>query len=249
MALEIGTGITFGGGITIVDDAWVPGGIYTNSSLSVSLTTATESPYGGAYESYVSSSTTSVVLTSSQGDPSWDLGTDDWTIEFWLRWTSYAGQSFGIMGTPGGTGGWSFGFNPVSGSLGVSLNTGQPIMSFGNVYGFQNTWRHIAVVRDNLLFRCYLDGTRNFNQTFGSNTAINDAGTTDWRVFNTAGNPTGVIGNITDLRLVKGLAVYTGDFTVPSSPLALTQSANPYGGSNTQTIPAGYTKILLQPPV
>lgn len=249
MPLTLGPGISLGGGITIVNEVVVPGGTYTNSSLSVSLTTATESPYGGAYESYVSALDTSVVLTSSQGDPSWDLGTDDWTIEFWLRWTSYSGSSFGIMGTPGGTGGWSLSFNPVSASLGLSLNTGEPIMSFGSVRAGQNTWTHIAVVRDNQLFRCYLNGSRNFNQTYGSNTAINDAGNTDWRVFNTSGPPTGVIGNITDLRLVKGLAVYTGDFTVPSSPLALTQSANPYGGSNTQAIPATYTKILLQPPV
>ena len=51
------------------------------------------------------------------------------------------------------------------------------------------------------------------------------------------------------MRIVKGLAVYTGNFTVPTSSLTLTASANPYGGSNTVAIPGGYTKLLLVPSI
>jgi hypothetical protein len=54
-------------------------------------------------------------------------------------------------------------------------------------------------------------------------------------------------GYITNIRIVKGLAVYTGNFTVPTGNLSLTQSANPFGGSNTQAITPGYTKLLLIP--
>jgi hypothetical protein len=46
---------------------------------------------------------------------------------------------------------------------------------------------------------------------------------------------------------VKGLAVYTGNFNIPTSALTETASANPYGGSNTVAIPAGYTKLLFVP--
>jgi hypothetical protein len=46
---------------------------------------------------------------------------------------------------------------------------------------------------------------------------------------------------------VKGLAVYTGNFTTPTSVLTTTAVANPYGGSNTQAIAEGYTKLLLIP--
>jgi hypothetical protein len=55
------------------------------------------------------------------------------------------------------------------------------------------------------------------------------------------------LGNLTNIRIVKGLAVYTGNFTVPTSALTQTAAANPYGGSNTVAIPAGFTKLLLVP--
>jgi hypothetical protein len=54
-------------------------------------------------------------------------------------------------------------------------------------------------------------------------------------------------GYITNIRIVKDLAVYTGPFTPPTSALTLTATANPYGGSNTVAIPDGYTKLLLVP--
>lgn len=56
-----------------------------------------------------------------------------------------------------------------------------------------------------------------------------------------------VMQNLTNFRLVKGLAVCTGNFTVPISALTATAGANPYGGSNTQAIPSGVTKLLLVP--
>jgi hypothetical protein len=75
------------------------------------------------------------------------------------------------------------------------------------------------------------DNTRNFivgnTNTFASNAAL--------------------VGNLTNFRLVKGLAVYIGNFTVPTSALTATASANPYGGSNTQAIGEGFTKLLLVP--
>lgn len=54
-------------------------------------------------------------------------------------------------------------------------------------------------------------------------------------------------GYITNMRIVKDLAVYMGPFTVPTSALTLTATANPYGGSNTVAIPDGYTKLLFVP--
>ena len=54
-------------------------------------------------------------------------------------------------------------------------------------------------------------------------------------------------GYITNFRIVKGLGVYTGNFTVPTSALTAVSAANPYGGSNTLAIPAGFTTLLLVP--
>jgi hypothetical protein len=64
---------------------------------------------------------------------------------------------------------------------------------------------------------------------------------------NTATTLAAFVGYLTNFRWVKGLAVYTGNFTVPTSALTATASANPYGGSNTVAIGSGYTKLLLVP--
>jgi hypothetical protein len=56
-----------------------------------------------------------------------------------------------------------------------------------------------------------------------------------------------MVGYLTSFRFIKGLAVYTGDFTKPTSALTATAGANPYGGSNTSAIGEGFTKLLLAP--
>jgi hypothetical protein len=48
-------------------------------------------------------------------------------------------------------------------------------------------------------------------------------------------------GNLSNVRVVKDVAVYTGAFTPPTSPLTLTQSS----GTNISAITAGQTQLLL----
>jgi hypothetical protein len=48
-------------------------------------------------------------------------------------------------------------------------------------------------------------------------------------------------GNLSNLRVVRGVAVYTGAFTPPTAPLTDTQSA----GTNISAITAGQTQLLL----
>jgi hypothetical protein len=80
--------------------------------------------------------------------------------------------------------------------------------------------------------------TNNINNTVDELTIGNE---------NTASTLAAFVGYITNFRWVKGLAVYTGNFTIPTSALTAEASANPYGGSNTQAIGSGYTKLLLVP--
>ena len=60
-----------------------------------------------------------------------------------------------------------------------------------------------------------------------------------------AGGSNNWAGNISNYRIVKGVAVYTGAYTLPTASFTPTQSANPYGGSNTSAISSGQTQLLL----
>jgi len=48
-------------------------------------------------------------------------------------------------------------------------------------------------------------------------------------------------GNLSNVRVVRGVAVYTGAFTPPTAPLTVTQGA----GTNISAITAGQTQLLL----
>jgi len=114
-----------------------------------------------------------------------------------------------------------------------------------------NVWSHIAVVRSGtgsgqvvVYINGVADATTGTSATSFTNTVGNvhlccDAGTTG-----TATPANYFDGLISQLRIVKAVAVYTGTFTVPTSVLTSTQSANPYGGSNTAAITGTNTSLL-----
>ncbi len=80
-----------------------------------------------------------------------------------------------------------------------------------------NTWTHIAVVRSNNVITIYINGTSTATSSIGSSNnwsgntlmigGLNAGGFFYWK------------GYISNVRLVNGTAVYTSNFTVPTSPL------------------------------
>ena len=100
----------------------------------------------------------------------------------------------------------------------------------GNVTLTQNAWNHVAVVRQSDILRVFLNGN------FGANVSAPGAAfprtargdlsgpigfwlginVTNWTAF----SPTYWAGYLSDLRYVVGTALYTANFTVPTSPVA-----------------------------
>jgi hypothetical protein len=78
-----------------------------------------------------------------------------------------------------------------------------------------NAWNHVALTRNSGTVTLWVNGV-------GGGTQSNATDLTQQRVFiggdglSTALN---LIGNISNLRIVKGTAVYTSTFTPPTSPL------------------------------
>jgi hypothetical protein len=82
-----------------------------------------------------------------------------------------------------------------------------------------NSWQHIAVVRNGATITVYKDGVSTGTGNIGSNT-LNTGGTDPFYVGNYPDAGSGYInGYLSDVRVVKGTAVYTSNFTPPTAPL------------------------------
>lgn len=176
------------------------------------------------------------------------FGTGDFTIECWVNpynettattrtiMDIYDGNSAGRLALRLTTA------NKVQLSGGASLAT-SIVLTTGTITA--NVWTHIAVVRNGTGaggVKVYINGVA--DATTGTS-ATSFTNTNGFVYLCCQQTPTNYFnGLISNLRVVKGLSVYTGTFTIPTSILTATQSANPYGGSNTAAITSGQTSLL-----
>ena len=219
---------------------------FVNPTLTIgsAITVQSNSPFSGGGNSYrFSSSVNSFITTPGSSD--WAVGTGDFTVE-WFGTQSSLAQFQRVF---------SVGDYPTI-DIGVSIESGTFYFWSGGDADFDyssasatttNTWYHWAVVRSGTTLSVYRNGTlRGLAVTNTDN--IDDASSPlSIGNENTKSTVAAFVGDITNFRFVKGLSVYTGNFTVPTTALTAVASANPYGGSNTVAIPAGFTKLLLIP--
>jgi hypothetical protein len=205
------------------------------------VTTVAQSPFGSGNSYRFSSSVNSYITTPGSND--WAVGTGDFTVE-WFSYQSDTSQFQRVF---------SVGDYPNI-KIGVSIESSIFYYWANNSFRYSssgattvNTWYHFAVVRSSGTTSVYKNGIL-LGSSFSDTNNITD-NTTTFVVGNTNTFATNAafVGDITSFRFIKGLAVYTGNFTVPTSALTATASANPYGGSNTAAIESGFTKLLLTP--
>ena len=177
-----------------------------------------ETPYAGSYYSNYFDGTGDFLAASSSTFST----TGDLTLEGWAYVTS-ASNYAGIASMRDSTSG-----NGISLTI---LNTGYLEWSFGQAAGnfYQSTlcplnqWFHIALVRSGSSTNncsCYLNGTR--VAQFTSNLEANGAANTFLigRYYATGTSQYFLNGYVSNLRYVKGTALYSGTtYTVPTSPL------------------------------
>ena len=139
------------------------------------------------------------------------LGTGNFTIEFWL-YLSATGTARGIVGKGASTTGWLVSTNS---SNNVVFTYGRStITSTGTLSA--STWYHVAVVRSGTgsnQTKIYIDGTND-----GTGTVSTDF--TQTEAMYIGANRTGgdaLNGYIDDLRITKGVARYTANFTPPTA--------------------------------
>lgn len=147
-----------------------------------------------------------------------DLG--EFTIEFFLR-ASALGSRAGLVQQTN-----SAGQNTAT-SFFIELNTSSKISAFV-AYGSSNTteiessvlstntWYHVALVRLGNTLYLYLDGVSQGSSSIGSNSLNNSS--EDIRIGQSPFQSTGLNGYMDEIRIVKGVALYAGNFTPPTAP-------------------------------
>lgn len=136
----------------------------------------------------------------------------DFTIEWWDKTES--GDSYPRP--------WAVGLWPNH-SLAISYEGGEDlywmataIIGRANQTRISQGWRHNAYVRYNGVVKGYINGQEYFSTNDG-NRAVTD--TTQPLYIGTGGANGDYTGYIKDLHIIKGVAKYTGNFSVPYSPV------------------------------
>jgi len=165
------------------------------------------------------------------------LTTGQFTIEAWINLTTYS-NSPTIFENAGWNIGNNIGFVLRISSAGViQIDASAGVFNtFPNIYSGTNSitlnaWTHIAITRDSSnVIRSFINGvvdpttatvTQSLYLTNGT-TAIVHIGA---RIQDGAFQPVGFTGQMSNLRIVPVVAVYTTTFTPPTTALTATQSA------------------------
>jgi len=177
---------------------------------------AVQSKFGG-YSGYFDG--TGDYLSIPDSDD-WDMGTEDFTIDFWIYPTSFTGYR-AIMGAGklAGVEGWGL-YTYSDGVVRLSITGGaSDIITSSNQSLTINTWNHVAVVRkgtESTDLNVYIGGTGG-NAPATGNVTIDgsDTAATIGRYYADNDNYY-VSGYIDELRLSKGIARWTSNFTPPT---------------------------------
>ena len=167
---------------------------------------------------------------------SFSFGTGDFTVEFWMYATSFYNY-ITIFSTPRSTTSFSVGTQAAAQLVLYIQGSGEVLR--GTTAMAANTWNHCAFTRSGTTMRAFLNGRLEATATNSTNLTQTTAsiGSLD----NTSEYFTGYISN---LRVVKGTALYTGAFIPPIAPLtAITNTslltftgANPMVDSSTNAL-------------
>jgi hypothetical protein len=209
------------GANTVVSNLLLPGssggvidatrGLTIETSGAVRVTSNT-SPYAITSQSYYFDGSNSKLIIPAS--PNLSFGTGDFTVEFWMKTTDTAaglitsattGSGYWAILIAGGTLYWQSAYNATN------LKT-QSLSGYLN-----NAWVHVAIVRSSSSMNFYLNGTV---QGTATNDTTNYNGTANGLTIGQDPQNNGYyLGYLADLRITKGYARYTTNFTAPSSPL------------------------------
>ena len=162
-------------------------------------------------------------------NPAFSFGTGDFTVECWSYTVSAtAWSNFISTGTnsDGSNLGWKVGRNSTNNILSFGLRTGTDYTNYNGtaITWNNNTWYHFAAVRSGTTLTLYWDGVMAgvfTGMSAGVNTGSGGVSVGCRYASTTAEIMEFHNGYIDDLRVTKGVARYTANFTPPTQSLPL----------------------------
>ena len=182
-----------------------------NNGTLVGGTNHTDGPFVGA--GYVEFDGTGDYL-SIPNSSDFAFGTGDFTVEMWVYSTNTVGGLVAADQTSVGSTYWA------SLIFGNSLYW-QSANGFTNLFStsyasYINKWTYVAFVRNSGTTTLYLDGV---SITSASDTTDYNGTSGNLDIGRDFDNNSYLTGKISNLRIVKGTALYTSNFTPPTGPL------------------------------
>jgi len=202
-----GTGGSGGSGIVIVS--------YPDVYAAPTATTGSPTVSTSGSGSLAFSSNTQLLTYPTNAG--YAFGTGDYTIEGWVYINGVQANSVATIVGATGTGGLVFSLSGGTTPTSVSIN---PYGSGNTVtasFSFSlSTWYHIAVARSSGSTKIFVNGTQ-----YGTTTTDNTNYAQQPMALSgvAASGSQNLNGYISNIRLVKGTAVYTANFTAPTAPL------------------------------
>ena len=178
------------------------------------------------------------------------------TIETWIYISAFPTHSVAIFARASGDTSNVFAIDfDGSGHIKLMLGggyAGSDVKAQHNLVLKLKTWHHVALVRASATdTKLFVDGK------VSTDTGNNTVYSTDWTIaagttayigtshYSGGGASTRTLnGFMSDLRIVKGAAVYTGNFTPPTGPLTKTGGTYP-SSTNVSNPTASQTKLLM----
>ena len=167
----------------------------------------------------------------------WTLGTGDWTVDFWYYQTDNGDRV--IVGNSS-TGSAAPTVWRAKSATTLKFGTSYNDRFTGSVTLGQSAWRHCAYTMASDVLRVFVDGTQD-----GSNVARADnfSDTRELWIGN-AHDGSDLHGYLDEVRISKGIARWTANFTPPTEPYG-TSTVNATGTlvSTVQTAPATVSEM------
>lgn len=194
------------GSTSFVDSS--PNGLTVTAYGGAEIGTA-QNKWGGASMYVADSANDGVTFHADATDQFQFVG--DYTVEFWLYRVSGADDTSLYLTYDGSN---YHAINIDGSNFNLYFNSASPDAVIAHSIGL-DAWAHVAVVRSGDQVTLYVDGV-----SIGSATSSVTHGYATPTLARTGGGNIGSEMYIDDLRVVRGLAVYTGPFVPPSAPLS-----------------------------